>query len=137
MKKVTPDQLLVEIERDIRGVQLGVTDGLQERIVRRTPAESGVTRANIRVDTASSANSALEFDSTLQDPGGEATIQDNRQRLLSSQGVQNNLSIQGLAPWTGFLEFEGSSQQAPAGMFGVSLAELDEIVGGTDWSQYR
>lgn len=137
MKVVTPEQLLNEIERDIRGVQLGVTDQIQERVIRRTPVESGTTRANIRVDTTSSSNSSLEFDPSRQDPGGEQTRAENRATLLSTQGVQNNLSVRGLAPWTAVLELEGTSTQAPAGMFDITLAELDNIVTSTDWSQYR
>lgn len=137
MKKVTSQQLQAEILRDIRGVQLGVTDQIQSRVIQRTPVDSGTTRANIRVDTTSSGNSGLEFDPTRRDPAGEETISENRQRLISSEGVQNNLCIRGLAPWTGVLEFLGVSTQAPAGMFGVTLAELDEIVANTEWSPYR
>lgn len=139
MKTVTPEQLLNEIDADIRAVQIGVTDELAQRIVDRTPADTGTTRGNVLVDTTSAANSGLSFDSSRRDPGGSDTKTRNTRTLKATTGVQNNLSITSLAPWSGHLEFEGTSSQAPAGMFGVTLSELDNVVAAVrgNWSQYR
>lgn len=103
-------------------LQRKVGRALIEGLVRKTPVRSGKARANWQVTLGAPAAGVVE----KVDPTGEATIAAGNSvlremRLGDTMHFTNNLDyIQKLE--------EGSSDQAPAGMVAVTLAEVELLI---------
>ncbi len=90
------------------------------QIIERTPVKSGRARGNWQATTGSPATGVTDAEdkdgSTTQAAAGE-TIQD---AIGSEFYLTNNL------PYIRRLEFEGWSQQAPAGMVRITLQNVEQ-----------
>lgn len=93
------------------------------RVVMRTPVDQGRARGNWQTEVGT----MNEGESDVVDPGGGAAIEAGVSAIESWTAENVGLFIFNNVPYIGKLE-DGYSDQAPAGMVKVTVAEFDMIV---------
>lgn len=91
-------------------------------LVRKTPVRTGQARANWQVTLGAPATGVVDE----VDPTGEATIAAGN-RVLRSMRLGDTMHFTNNLDYIQKLE-EGSSDQAPAGMVAVTLAEVELLI---------
>lgn len=121
------DYIAKKIDPAPRQFQVEFGKELASRIVQRTPVRTGLARGNTRFSRGSRrATKPLP----TPDPGGQATINRIHQGLDTLGNGAAGWAIYTVLHYSKYLE-QGSSQQAPLGMYRISLVEMllrrDEI----------
>lgn len=121
-------QFAKQMEIEANAVVVKVTFDLHGRIVARSPVRTGRFKANNQI-----AIGGLPGNATMAiDPGGAATISDGKATLARFK-FGDTIWIYNNVAYALDLEF-GSSQQAPAGVYRISVQEvaaaLDSIMKG-------
>ena len=108
-----------------QGLKRALNTGLQEtaydaisRMIDRTPVKTGAAKAH----WFARGSPAESFDKETTDKAGGRT-KDRAKRDLKSVRVGDRVYLVNSAPYFVFLEM-GSSQQAPAGVVTITLAEM-------------
>lgn len=100
-----------------------VATELAAKVIVRTPEDTSRARANWGAELNSIPQ---EFDESKRDPGGQASME--RAKAIAAQmRLGSVFVIANSAPYIGRLE-NGYSQQAPAGMRDITVAEFPRIV---------
>lgn len=102
----------------LRATALQALVGVDER----SPVDKGAFRGNNHVSVAEPDDS---FDEDRLDPSGASTISEGQQVILRVTGPFEVIYIQNNLPYAVPLE-EGSSDQAPQGVFQVTFDSLNE-----------
>jgi hypothetical protein len=119
---MTPDQQAEKLaDRANRAVRMLALEALS-RIVLRTPVDTGRARGNWLVGVGDPVRG---YDPEGFDPAGTDTIQTG-QAILNAAAPGEVLYITNSVPYIVPLE-HGHSKQAPAGMVGITLAELQPV----------
>lgn len=92
------------------------------RIVLRSPVDTGRFRANWNVGLERNDTNTL----APPDPSGQSAITEALVVLARMTSTQTRVFITNALPYANRLEY-GHSDQAPAGMVGVTLAEFPEL----------
>jgi hypothetical protein len=95
---------------------------LFSRIILRSPVDTGRFRANWQIAIGSIPSGTLE----LKDKTGQATISKVTAKALHLKAGDTITLVNNL-PYAGVLEY-GHSQQAPAGMVRISIAEFQQMI---------
>lgn len=115
------DQMLLDIEKDIQGMLLGIAIETQDRMITKAPKSSGALRNSIRV--------AVNGESIVYQEGefGDDVKNINESILRSSFNTGDTVNIVVGAPYGQKME-QGASDQAPTGFMSSTAEELDAIV---------
>jgi hypothetical protein len=93
------------------------------RVVLKSPVDTGRFRANWNIGNGSPDTHTDQ----LVDPNGTSTIQLGQYQLMGMKINGQTIYVTNSLPYAYRLEYEGWSQQAPAGMVRVTLAELGGV----------
>lgn len=112
------DEFLKNTEQEILRTKLKVVTYLLQRIIQRSPVDTGAFRGNNRVSVGSIDNSSSK---EIKDVSGSNTLSAGisaaaAAKALDAIYVQNNL------PYAERLEY-GHSKQAPHGIYALSLTD--------------
>lgn len=91
------------------------------RVVKKTPVKDGGARGNWQAGIGEAPEDVLD----VEDKSGDATISKGQAVIVGAQPFMPIILANNL-PYILKLE-DGSSQQAPAGMVGLTVAELESI----------
>lgn len=96
---------------------------IMSRIVLKTPVDTGRARANWFVGNGTPNRRTDQ----LVDPSGVSTIAFGQSAIMGIKVDGQTIYVTNSLPYIRRLEYEGWSQQAPAGMVRVTLAELSGV----------
>ncbi len=96
-----------------------------QRIVVKTPVDSGRARGNWLVAVDSVPQGVVEIDKLSKDAAVQLAM-DNGVPVIESYRGFKAISLANNLPYIGVLEL-GSSKQAPKGMVSITLAEIREM----------
>jgi hypothetical protein len=111
----------LKTETIVRKISLDVLN----RVVKRTPVDTGRARANWQTTVGQPATSEVD----RSDPAGTATVTQGISTVNGWDINSSALFLTNNVPYIGVLE-RGSSEQSPSGMVAVTLAEYPGIVEG-------
>lgn len=120
-KNVKPDELEDAVMADLLALARGTADEAQQRIIQKTPILSGAARASIKV---SINGETVEYDKDNTNWTGTMTA---NSELIKNAKIGDTINIIMGAPYGAKLE-NGSSEQAPNGMFATTGEDTDAIV---------
>lgn len=116
-------QFRAKIERRSLAVAQNVAGELGTKFIERTPEDTSRAKANYNAELNTVPQ---EFDETKRDPGGRSSIERVKE-VAAQMKLGSVFVVANSAPYIGFLE-NGRSDQAPAGMRDITVAEFSRIV---------
>lgn len=112
-----------KVQGKVIAVQKKVALEALRRVIFKTPVDTGRARGNWQVSLGVRDDGVLE----VTDPSGQPTI-DKGTRPITDLNRFDIIYIQNNLPYIQRLE-DGYSQQAPAGMVAVTVAEIEAFMG--------
>lgn len=119
---VSPQKWAAKTDDKISTAVRRIAIELFSRVILKTPVDTGRARANWQIAIGSIPDGVLELD----DKSGTATISKGSAVVAGVQGGDVIYIVSNL-PYINRLE-DGWSQQAPAGMVGLTIQELAQVV---------
>lgn len=109
---------------------------LHARIVKRMPVDTGRAKANTQISLNSVPSSSISATDTTEsspiaDAGQISAASTARaENAISAHKLGDAIYIYNNVEYIGVLEFGSHSEQAPNGMFRISVAEIAQHLGG-------
>ena len=119
---VSPQAWVTKTEQKMDLAVRKIALELFSRVILKTPVDTGRARANWQIAIGSMPNGVLELD----DKSGTATISKGSAVVAGVKGGDVIYIVSNL-PYINRLE-DGYSKQAPAGMLGLTVQELQQVV---------
>ena len=95
-----------------------------QRVVLRTPVDTGIARANWMVAVNKVPVGTIEIENLSKEKATNFAM-NNGIPVIENCKEYSSISIANNLPYIGVLEFEGHSKQAPDGMVRITLAEIE------------
>ena len=118
-------KIIVDREKETTNIFRAISFQLFDRIIRRTPVDTGRARANWNADIDSADLSTTDE----QDKSGGSTSAKMQDKTLKAQ-LGNTLYLTNNLDYIGELEYGHSLDQAPDGMVRVTAAEFRQVLEG-------
>ena len=116
-------------ERNLNDTVRQVVLELGTRIVQRSPVDTGRFRGNWQIAAGGPDVRTNEpFDKQALGSQPSATTFDRWKGEVNAATIGSTLYITNSLPYAARLEYEGWSQQAPAGMVRVTVTEYEQII---------
>ena len=115
--------------RNLNDVVRGVVLEIGTRIVQRSPVDTGKFRGNWQIAAGGPDIRTNEpFDKQPLGSAPSATTFNRWQGEVNAATIGSTFHITNSLPYAVRLEYEGWSQQAPAGMVRVTMLEYEQII---------
>lgn len=122
------DEAERKADQAIRKVALGVFD----RVIMRTPVDTGRLRGNWQASVGKPATGIRRRPDAngpvTQNGSGSSTAKDRAQKVVLGANSPTVFYLTNNLPYATVIEYESRSQQAPQGMVRISAAEFQDLV---------